>query len=73
MTYPAGDVSLDLVGKGVGEQEEAVDPQAQHQERHNLGRAGVEGDPDQGSQSHAWNKGYSSSLKLRVGSATSLQ
>jgi hypothetical protein len=53
MTYPAGDVSLDLVGKGVGEQEQAVHPQAQHQERHNLGRARVEGDPDQGSQSHA--------------------
>jgi hypothetical protein len=35
MTYPAGDVSLDLVGKGVGEQE-AVHPQAQQQERHYL-------------------------------------
>ncbi len=52
MTYPAGDVGLDLVGKGVGEQEEAVHPQAQHQEGHYLGCAGVEGDPDQGGQSH---------------------
>ncbi len=53
MTYPAGDVGLDLVGKGVGEQEETIHTQTQHQERHNLGCAGVERDPDQGSQSHA--------------------
>ena len=52
VTYPAGDVRLDLDGEGVCEQEQAVHPQSQTEEGHNLGGAGVEGDPDQGGQSH---------------------